>query len=204
MITLTKTLEQIESQSNQTRITLTNDWQQASLLLEVMERLDDGILIISNDGKLIHANTAAYDLSCQLNQGDLDVNFVPPIIWEFCQVLINSYNSYPETNIILSDEIKLNKSITFRIRVRLINLERFITPCLLVTIENQYESITNTAIAEIKKYSLTPREAEIWRLYRANNSYKEIATQLYITINTVKKHMKNIHAKRQAFVVVNQ
>jgi DNA-binding CsgD family transcriptional regulator len=204
MITLTTISQQIESKSNQARIKLSRNLQQASLLQEVMERLDDGILIISNDGELIHANGAAYDLCCQLNQDNLDSNFVPPVIWQFCQVVLNSYNSYSETKIILSDEIKLDKSKTLRIRARLVKLERFSTPCLLITIENQHESITNTAIAEIKKYSLTPREAEIWQLYRAKNSYKEIATQLYITINTVKKHMKNIHAKRQAFGSVSQ
>ncbi|WP_339382310.1 helix-turn-helix transcriptional regulator [Nostoc flagelliforme] len=80
----------------------------------------------------------------------------------------------------------------------MLDLEGFEVPCLLVTIENQYESVKNVALTEVKKFDLTRREAEIWFLYRSNYSYKEIATKLYITINTVKKHMKNIHTKRQA------
>ncbi|MUG91303.1 winged helix-turn-helix transcriptional regulator [Scytonema sp. UIC 10036] len=47
-------------------------------------------------------------------------------------------------------------------------------------------------------YGLTPREAEIWFLYRSRCSYKEIAERLYISVNTVKKHMKNIHSKQQS------
>lgn len=93
--------------------------------------------------------------------------------------------------------------IKFRIRVRLLDLDRFKMPCLLVTIENQYESLKNVAFTEVKKFDLTPREAEIWFLYRSNYSYKEIATKLYITINTVKKHMKNIHTERQASISYN-
>jgi DNA-binding CsgD family transcriptional regulator len=34
-------------------------------------------------------------------------------------------------------------------------------------------------------------------LRRANYTCKEIAAELYISLNTVKKHMKNIHAKRE-------
>lgn len=195
MMTFAKTSEQIEVSSKETK---------ANFLQEVMERLEDGILIVTNAGEIVHANASAYDLCCQLSQGSLDSNLIPPMIWKLCQLLLNTHNLYPEKNIILSDEIMLDKSNTLRVRVRLIKLEQFITSCLLVTIENQYESLKSAALAEIRKYDLTPREAEIWRLYRSHNSYKEIATQLYITINTVKKHMKNIHAKRQAFVAVHQ
>ncbi|KAB8321303.1 helix-turn-helix transcriptional regulator [Tolypothrix campylonemoides VB511288] len=114
--------------------------------------------------------------------------------------LAKSKSFYPNKIIILCNEIVLDKTKIFRIRARLLNLDRFNRSSLLVIIENKCESLKNIALAEVRKYELTPREAEIWYLYRAKHSYKEIAAQLYITVNTVKKHMKNIHAKRQAFL----
>jgi DNA-binding CsgD family transcriptional regulator len=75
-------------------------------------------------------------------------------------------------------------------------LEENAHPYLLVTIEDRNQSTQNLAIADAKKYGLTRRETEIWLLRRANYSYKEIADKLCISINTVKKHLKNIHIKQ--------
>ncbi|MBU7581357.1 MAG: helix-turn-helix transcriptional regulator [Nostoc sp. TH1S01] len=176
--------------------------QQADFLQEVLESLEDGILIISKTGKILHANAAAHDICFELNQDKPNANFLPSTIWYLCQSLLNSQSQVPDKLMVLSDEIVLDKSTAFRIRVRLLNLDMLQSPCFLVIIENRYESLKNAAIAEVKKYDLTPREAEIWFLYRSNYSYKEIADKLYITINTVKKHMKSIHAKRQAFLTI--
>jgi len=56
--------------------------------------------------------------------------------------------------------------------------------------------------AEIEKYGLTPRESEVWLLYRANYSRKEIAAELFISIDTVKKHLKNIKTKQDKFLCI--
>jgi DNA-binding CsgD family transcriptional regulator len=74
----------------------------------------------------------------------------------------------------------------------------------LVTIEDRQQSTHNAALTDVKKYGLTPREAEIWLLRRANYSYKEIADRLFITLNTVKKHMKNIYAKQEGNLWVEE
>ncbi|MEA5502103.1 helix-turn-helix transcriptional regulator [Halotia wernerae UHCC 0503] len=202
MITLTKTSANVNTaiSSKQPSVKLRN-LQQAEFLQEILEGLGDGILILTAAGELVHANASAYHICCQINQGYFDSNSIPPVIWHLCQSLLDSQSLLSDKIIMLSDEILLEKSTIFRIRVRFLDLETFDIPCLLVTIENRYESMKNVAIAEIKKYELTPREAEIWCLYRSNYSYKEIAVKLYITLNTVKKHMKNIHAKRQDFLI---
>lgn len=169
----------------------------ADFLQKVIEGLQDGILIFTQTGELLHANTSATSICSQINQGISQSNFVPPVIWHFCKSLIEGWGLFPNKHIILSEEIVLNSNI-FRLRVRWLDLDASEHPCLLVTIENQCETLKNMACSEVKKYHLTPREAETWFLYRANYSYKEIATKLHISLNTVKKHMKNIHAKRQA------
>jgi len=64
--------------------------------------------------------------------------------------------------------------------------------------EDQNLSKQMQAITDAKRYGLTPREAEVWSLHQAKLSYKEIAKNLYITVNTVKKHIKNIYSKQQS------
>ncbi|MEH2274020.1 MAG: helix-turn-helix transcriptional regulator [Nostoc sp.] len=204
MIALTKTLVQIVAETQQLDSINLHESKRANFLQEVIEGLEDGILILSKAGKVIHANASAHRLCCQFNQGNFNQSFVPSAIWNLCKSLVNSRYLFSDKLLILSDEIVLDKSNIFRIRVRLLDLDGFEVPCLLVTIENQYESVKNVALTEVKKFDLTPREAEIWFLYRSNYSYKEIANKLYITINTVKKHMKNIHTKRQASLVLEE
>jgi DNA-binding CsgD family transcriptional regulator len=69
--------------------------------------------------------------------------------------------------------------------------------CLIVTLEDRQQTLHNLAIADTQKYDLTTREAEIWQMRLQGQSYQAIASELYITQNTVKKHVKNILAKRR-------
>jgi DNA-binding CsgD family transcriptional regulator len=200
MMTLTNNLAKEKVESQQEDDVDCDDLQQADFFQEVIEGLQDGILIITETGELIHGNASGYSFCYQINQHNSSGNVLPPAIWQLCESLIESRTLFPDKVIILCDEIVIDKLTIFRTRVRWLDLDLFEYPCLLVTIENRYESLKNLAIAEIKKYDLTPREAEIWLLYRSHYTYKEIATELYITVNTVKKHMKNIHAKRQMFI----
>jgi DNA-binding CsgD family transcriptional regulator len=73
-------------------------------------------------------------------------------------------------------------------------------PCLLLQLQDQNQPIQGLAIAEAQCWGLTPRETEVWLLRRAGHLRKDIAANLFITIETVKKHLKNIQAKRQAVV----
>jgi DNA-binding CsgD family transcriptional regulator len=171
---------------------------QVNFLQAVIENLGDGLLILNQKGELFHANASGLQICGQLNQEKYHEKFIHPIIEQLCQSLIENHGFSDDKPIILSDEIVVNQSKIFRIRVRVLTLNTGNFPCFLVTIENRCESLKNVAFSEVRKYDLTPREAEIWSLYRRNYSYKDIAANLYITINTVKKHMKNIHAKRQA------
>ena len=202
MKTLTKTSPTQTFQPQQLESVYFDHLKQCDFLQGVIEGLLDGILILTETGELVHANASAYRIFRQLHKS-ANVNFIPPAIWQVCQSLIESRSLFPDQLITLFDDIVLDKSITFRIRVRWLDLYQFDYPCLLVTIEDRYESVKNVASAEAKKYGMTAREKQVWSLYRANYSYKEIAAELYITLNTVKKHMKNIHAKRQAAFLGN-
>ena len=171
----------------------------ASILSQgVIESFFDGILILTEQGQLIQANNLACQICKQLTQTKLRSNqdsWVPQEVWHVCQSLIESRSSYHNQPVIIESEITNDNSKNLRIRVQWIKLNATKSPCLVVILEDRYQFAQNLAIAAIDKYGLTPREAEVWLLRRANYTYKEIAAQLYISLNTVKKHLKNIHAK---------
>ena len=47
-----------------------------------------------------------------------------------------------------------------------------------------------------KRYGLTKRETEVWRLQRGGLSYQQIAKKLFISLNTVKRHLQSVHGKQ--------
>ncbi|MDF5708944.1 MAG: helix-turn-helix transcriptional regulator [Nostoc sp. S4] len=194
MSTIAKASNKTAVKLQQANIKFNDDLQKINFLQEVIEILENGILIISIAGELIYANTSGYDFCYQINQGIFELNCISPIIWSLCQTLINNQRMYPEKNVVISDQIVIDKFKKFRICVKSLNLKKN-TDYLLVIIDNHYQTFEKTELTEIHKYDFTPREDQIWRLYRAKFTYKEIAIQLHITINTVKKHMKNIHLK---------
>jgi hypothetical protein len=171
MISLTKTLIKTVVEPQQLDVIDLNDSKRADFLQEVIESLEEGILILSQTCEVIHANASAHRLCYQFNQGNLNQN-VPSVIWDLCESLLSSHYLFSDKLLILSDEIVVDKSNVFRVRVRLLDLDGFEVPCLLLTIENQYESLKSLAITEVKKFDLTPREAEIWFLYSASRYYE--------------------------------
>lgn len=161
-----------------------------SLLLAVLEGLVDGVLLINPQGETLYANLKAQEVCQKLLPHQADR--LPDGVWRLCESLIESRELYGDRPIILEDEIQ-----PFRIRVQWLQSELYVEPCLLVRLEDQQQSLVSLAFAEAKKYGLTPREAEVWQLRRANLSRREIAEKLFITIDTVKKHLCNIQLKRQ-------
>ncbi len=174
------------------------EWSDSTLLEQVIEKFIDGILILTDRGEWVQANDSARRICTQLRQGKAQPNSVPQEIWCACKALIDSRNSYPDESLIIESDITTPKSTPLRVRVRWLQLNSIKHPCVLVILEDRCQSIQNLALAEVDRYGLTPREAEVWWRRRANYTYKEIATDLYISINTVKKHMKNIQVKREA------
>lgn len=175
-----------------------NSLEQLGLLQTIVDNLEDGVLILTETGELVHSNASAYNICSQINPYSFNENLVPSVIWKHCKSLIKN-QSKCENSTIWSEDIVVDRSFIFRLRVRHFNLELSEKPLLLITIENRYESLKNAALSEAYKYRLTQRETEIWSLYRATSSYKQIADKLFITVNTVKKHIKNIRAKQQKF-----
>ncbi|NEP52705.1 MAG: LuxR family transcriptional regulator, partial [Moorea sp. SIO3C2] len=127
------------------------------------------------------------------------INSISDPIWRVCQALIDRPKNFDNRKLIIESEIQVDKSIKFRVRVRWLKLEVSQEPYLLVTIEEEHQSSKKNVInAPIKYYYLTDREREVLLLKQANFTHREIAEKLFISINTVKKHLKNIYATQKA------
>jgi len=183
------------SSATQATLSQAAEAQTGTILQAILESLD-GILVLTTQGEWVNANRFARQICQQLQPGQMASKTIPAEIWKICQSLIESRELFPDHELILCDEIITHDALTLRVRVRWLHLET-VEPCLLVTLEDHQKSIHNMAIAEAHKYGLTPSETKVWLLYRGDCSYKKIAETLYITPNTVKKHMKSIHAKRK-------
>ncbi len=168
------------------------------LMQAVIESFLDGIFILTIQGDLVHANERARNICQQL--GGIDTNRVPDEVQRICQSLIESRQLFPNQNISIESEIETYTSVKIRIRVRWLQTNESNDKYLLVTLEDRKQTNQIMAISEAKKYGLTERESQVWLLRRANYSYQEIARELYITINTVKKHLKNIYAKQETVI----
>ena len=174
--------------------------QDSTLLQGVLEGITDGILILSDRGEWIYHNYYAHCICQQLNQhtepDQMAVPIVPEAIWQTCKALIESRELYADQPIVMESEIASTRSHIYRVRVRWLTLDDPKHPYLAVLLEDRRQSLQNRALAEAVLYDLSPRQTEVWLLRRAGFTYQQIAIELYITLNTVKRHLKDIRAKQ--------
>ncbi len=173
--------------------------QTSMLLQSLTDGLVDGILIISEQGNLLYANRAARQFCQQVTPSDHHADAIPSAIWQLCESLMVGRDLCSSQCMILEEEIGDRPFPAIRVRVQWIELDDSDTPHFLVMLEDRLQSLQNLAIAERHKYGLTARETDVWLRQRSNQSYKEIANELHISVNTVKKHIKNARAKQDAF-----
>lgn len=192
-----KTVSRLNSSEQQLKASHSQQSKHPYLLQAIVEGFVDGVLILTAQGDWIHANQRARRICQQFSSEQLHCNSVPLPIWKICESLMESRELFPQQKMIIEAEIDTNHASSLRVRVRWLEFSENDSLYLLVTIEDRNQSTQNSTVAEAKKYNLTPREAQVWSLRRANYSYKDIAAKLYITTNTVKKHLKNVYAKQQ-------
>lgn len=162
------------------------------------EEFIGGILVFDDQQKLIYASEAAYQILGRLKQSENPQNSIPNEIWHIHKSLVQSRHLFPDQNWLIEFDIFTNAVTTLHICSRWLNLDVIGHPWLLLTIEDRQQAILNLVIEEAERYGLTPREKEVWLLQQSNCTYKQIAAELGITPNTVKKHMRSIYAKKKA------
>lgn len=196
-------------QTQKVRAALQNHSFQASderteLPQAVIQDLIDGVLILTEKREFIYANDCARRILRQLNEARSLASQIPEELWHVCQSLIDSRYLFPDQYWVLESKIFIGSSIVLNLRVRWLKLEDVDQPCLLLSMRDQCQYIKDMVNEESQKYGLTCREKEIWLLHRANYTYKQVASELCITPNTVKKHMKSIYSKQKALLELQE
>ncbi|NER30773.1 MAG: helix-turn-helix transcriptional regulator [Symploca sp. SIO1C4] len=172
----------------------------------MIEDLINGILILNTQGQMIYANYQVMRLFRKLKQSKSATTLLPEDtslpeeVCHICQYLIETRNLFPNQIWQLETEIITDSYIFLKIKARWLILESESNPFLLVTVEDKRQTSQKIIMEDAKKYGLTDREMEVWLLHQDDYTYKEIAADLDITPNTVKKHMKSIYVKRRKFL----
>jgi len=170
---------------------------------ELIQHCMGNVLVFTDQKQLVYANDGAYKTLSQLHQDEYLDDFIPDEIWHICQSLIQIRDAFPGQNWLIEFDIFTSKTTLLHIRSRWFKSNSFASPCLLLTIEDRQEAIVNIVLEDAEKYGLTPREKEVWLLQHHGYTYKQIAAQLGITPNTVKKHMRSIHSKRNDLLLLD-
>jgi DNA-binding CsgD family transcriptional regulator len=165
-------------------------------LQAVLESFVDGILVLTEQKEQKYANQMALQL-CQQLAGKSSV--VPQEVWKVCEALIGSRELYPDQAVVVESEVECQDA-KLRIRAQWLNGEGVEPRCLLIRLQDENQTIQGLAIAEAQSWGLTQRETEVWVRRRAGCHRKQIAEELFIALDTVKKHLKNIQTKRQIYL----
>jgi DNA-binding CsgD family transcriptional regulator len=165
---------------------------------EALTKLTNGILIITEGKKLLYANDCACRILRQISHARPSENGIPREIVYLCNSIAEVPRQFPGQHWIMKTKICISSAVTFSVTARYMRLDTLGKYCFVLEMRDQYQLVKNTAMDEAHKYGLTDRETEIWLLQRANYTYKQIAAELFIAPNTVKKHMQNIHLKQKS------
>ncbi len=174
---------------------------QILLLQGILEGMPDGIVIVSENGKVIQSNYLGRHLCEQLIDRPTPVDSVPRVIWRLCEALFDSRETFGDsqlTRFLIEEDLHINDAIAIRARARWLSHDPGNIQ-ILVVLEDRLQTAQNRAIAEGQRYGLTNRESEVWQHRCVGCTYKQISQKLFITVDTVKKHVKSIHAKRETF-----
>ena len=179
---------------------------QVLLLQGILEGMPDGILIISNTGRLIQSNRLGRYLCKQLIDRSTPADSLPKSIWRSCEALLDSRETFTENRIntfLIEEDVQAKGTSAIRVRVQWFSQDPKDLRILIV-LEDRFQTARNRAIAEGQRYGLTNREAEVWQYRCIGRTYKQISQKLFITVDTVKKHVKSIHAKRESVHIFNE
>jgi len=163
------------------------------ILRAALEGLQDGFIVANQQGEVLKINAPAQRICNLLSSAG---NQLPTEIWSVCQSALKNQNLLSFQKIGLDAEIILPELGSVRIRVQNIQLAQ--NPYLMVVLEDRQQTLRNKALSDAALYGLTERETEVWQLRLRGADYNEISTTLWISANTVKKHVKNILAKQRS------
>ncbi|MEM9903724.1 MAG: LuxR C-terminal-related transcriptional regulator [Cyanobacteria bacterium P01_D01_bin.44] len=166
-------------------------------LEHVVGNIIRGLLLLTEQREILYSNAYANRALKLFSQSPNERDLIPLEIWHICNFLIEGRKLFPHQLWIHESKIFIDSSRSVLVQARWLSLETLQDPCLCLVMEDENQFIQEVAIEEAYRYGLTTREAQVWILHRMRYTYKDIARELEITANTVKKHMKSILTKKK-------
>ncbi len=166
-----------------------------------------GLLLLNKAGQLMQSNTKARELCQALHQAtkrsmdSIAANqaaiSLPSQVATLCNFLREIRLELPGKPLQLTEDIFLDTGLRVHLKAEWIELGSQDEAYILISLEDITQTAGRRALCDAIRYGLTPRETDVWKLYLQGLSYREVGKQLFITLSTVKKHMKNIYSKRR-------
>ncbi len=166
--------------------------------LLLLEANVSGALVLTENHTIVYIDAGAQKILGRLNQHRDQADPLPVEVWCVAQALVENQSLFPESDWRIESRLIVDLSTILHVQGRWLQLADCDHPYRLLLFLESERSLKEKALSEAQQCKFTAREVEVWLLYRANHTYQQIADKLYITLNTVKKHMKSIHAKRRA------
>ncbi|WP_196358118.1 helix-turn-helix transcriptional regulator [Nodosilinea nodulosa] len=175
-----------------------------------------GLLLLSRSGQVVQSSPKARALCQALQTGTAfaprkagrksgrksgwrgqDLWALPSQIRTLCKVMLESREEFPDQRLQLHEEIDIGSEGCIHLNGEWVDWGEAESTYLLITLENPAELSVQRAAFDAHRYQLTAREADVWQLALQGLSYGDIAAQLFVSLNTVKRHMKSIYEKRR-------
>jgi DNA-binding CsgD family transcriptional regulator len=179
------------------------DLPSSMLLSALVDTLPKGLLVLSIDRTIVYWNQTAKRLCQTLPSSQRYQTTLPTVVAELWKQVVEAESATEP--VVLEYQTLDDRS--FRLTACWLtagtsdhlNAAFSNQTYILITLEDRDEVLQQDIQAEQKKFHLTNREAEVWLLLKREYSYQAIATTLHISLNTVKTHIRNIHAKRHPY-----
>lgn len=156
------------------------------------------VIVLTENNEVLYATENLQHRLRELAEVDQRGRLVAKEIILICQVLKQCRDNFPSQNWAIEFDIFTKDGVALHIRSRWLKLANQPQPCILLLVEDRQQLIQDMVRDEAEDWGLTGREQEVWLLNQDGYTYRRIGEALHITINTVKKHMRSIYAKRKA------
>lgn len=177
---------------------LVQDDSLSNLLKDILADILGGVILLDDQDRLIYINRKALAIVERMTQCSEENQPIPEEIMHIIKFMRGARREFSQQTWINQSTIFVDCLTVFNIYARWIQGDDFSYNYLLLNMEDQNQFSQNIALEEARQMGLTSREQDVWLLYQANNTYKQIAETLNITSNTVKKHMKSILTKQRS------
>jgi DNA-binding CsgD family transcriptional regulator len=165
-------------------------------MLQLVDALRFGVIVVTPDMRLVYRNQTIVKIFADLSIPT--PNGLPKALINYCNQFMLEADEAVDAPLIIDCQPRKGRLLRWQIAWLPEALPQVPDQrCLLVVLEDCYQTLMTQMQRDQKCYSLTDKEARVWVMLKFGMSYQEIANRLGITTNTVKTHARNIYNKQR-------